>query len=143
MAFDENKTQQNEVIDAEPVYEEKAKARKSANGEKARIIQEYVPGKQVTMAHVIANPDRSLYKKLGLADERGALGIFTITPGEAAIIASDVATKAANVSICFVDRFNGALVITGDVAAVNAAMTEVISVLSTILGFTPAIITRT
>ena len=28
---------------------------------KQRIIQEYVPGKQITMAHVIANPDASLY----------------------------------------------------------------------------------
>ena len=28
--------------------------------EKQRIIQEFVPGKQVTLAHVIANPDSSL-----------------------------------------------------------------------------------
>ena len=27
--------------------------------EKQRIIQEFVPGKQVTLAHVIANPDSS------------------------------------------------------------------------------------
>ena len=33
---------------------------------KERIIQEFVPGKQVTLAHVIANPDRNLYGKLGL-----------------------------------------------------------------------------
>lgn len=32
---------------------------------KQRIIQEFVPGKQVTMAHLIANPDDDLYKKLG------------------------------------------------------------------------------
>ena len=31
--------------------------------EKQRIIQEFVPGKQVTLAHVIANPDPDLYKK--------------------------------------------------------------------------------
>ena len=36
------------------------------NGEKTRIIQELVPGKQVTIAHIIANPDEILYKKLGL-----------------------------------------------------------------------------
>ena len=35
--------------------------------EKQRIIQEFVPGKQVTLAHVIANPDSSLYKKLGVS----------------------------------------------------------------------------
>jgi len=31
-----------------------------------RMIQEYVPGKQVTLAHLIANPGKDLYKKLGL-----------------------------------------------------------------------------
>ena len=33
--------------------------------EKQRIIQEFVPGKQVTLAHLIANPEPDLYKKLG------------------------------------------------------------------------------
>ena len=36
------------------------------NENKQRIIQELVPGKQITLAHVIANPDKILYKKLGL-----------------------------------------------------------------------------
>lgn len=27
-----------------------------------RMIQEYVPGKQVTLAHVIANPGKDLFK---------------------------------------------------------------------------------
>ena len=92
--------------------------------EKKRIIQEFVPGKQVTLAHVIANPTEDLYLKLGLIDASGAIGIFTITPSEAAMIAADVATKSANVSIGFVDRFNGSLVITGDVAAVQSALTD-------------------
>ena len=47
--------------------------------EKKRIIQEFVPGKQVTLAHVIANPTEDLYLKLGLIDASGAIGIFTIT----------------------------------------------------------------
>ena len=65
---------------------------------KQRIIQEFVPGKQVTMAHLIANPDGDIYKKLGVVgDVRGALGILTITPSEAAIIGADVAVKAAAV----------------------------------------------
>ena len=34
------------------------------NDGKARIIQELVPGKQITLAHVIANPDPVLYQKL-------------------------------------------------------------------------------
>lgn len=31
-----------------------------------RIVQELVPGKQITLAHIIANPDDILYQKLGL-----------------------------------------------------------------------------
>ena len=34
--------------------------------QKTRIIQELVPGKQITLAHIIANPDKILYRKLGL-----------------------------------------------------------------------------
>lgn len=111
---------------------------------KQRIIQEFVPGKQVTLAHLIANPDTSLYKKLGvIGDHNGALGIMTITPSEAAIIGADVATKAANVEVVFVDRFNGSLVIGGDVASVEAALKDVLNVLENVLHFTPATITRT
>ena len=29
--------------------------------EKQRIIQEFVPGKQITLAHVIAGPDPAIY----------------------------------------------------------------------------------
>ena len=111
---------------------------------KQRIIQEFVPGKQVTLAHLIANPDPSIYKKLGvITDHTGALGIMTITPSEGAIIGADVATKAANVEVVFVDRFNGSLVIGGDVASVEAALKDVLNVLENTLHFTPTTITRT
>ena len=60
--------------------------------EKKRIIQEFVPGKKVTLAHVIATFTVVLYLKLGLIDASGAIGSFTITPSEAAMIAADVAT---------------------------------------------------
>jgi ethanolamine utilization protein EutS len=111
--------------------------------EKQRIIQEFVPGKQVTLAHVIANPGKDLYKKLGAVDARpGALGIMTITPSEGAIIGADVATKAAEVSLVFVDRFSGSLVISGDVSSVEAGVREVLNVLSNTLHFTPTEITR-
>ena len=113
--------------------------------EKQRVIQEFVPGKQVTMAHLIANPLPDLYKKLGVIGKpEGALGIMTITPSEAAIIGADVASKAADVEVVFVDRFNGSLVICGDVASTEAAVRDVLSVLKNILGFTIATeITRT
>ena len=112
--------------------------------QKQRIIQEIVPGKQVTMAHLIANPNPDLYKKLGvIGNPQGAIGILTITPHEAAIIGADVATKAASVDILFVDRFNGSLVINGTVADVEAAMKDVLNVLENLLHFAPAVITKT
>ena len=37
--------------------------------DKSRIIQEYVPGKQITLAHMVTRPKASVYKKLGLPDE--------------------------------------------------------------------------
>ena len=109
---------------------------------KERIIQEFVPGKQVTLAHVIPPPVQDLYGKMGLIDAKGAIGIFTITPSEAAIIAADVASKAADIQIGFVDRFNGSLIITGDVAGVEAALHDVMSVLCDQMGFASAPITR-
>ena len=112
--------------------------------QKQRIIQEIVPGKQVTMAHLIANPNPDLYKKLGvIGNPQGVIGILTITPHEAAIIGADVATKAASVDIIFVDRFNGSLVINGTVADVEAAMKDVLNVLENLLHFAPAVITKT
>ena len=113
--------------------------------EKQRVIQEFVPGKQVTMAHLIANPMPGLYKKLGvIGNPSGALGIMTITPSEAAIIGADVASKAANVEVVFVDRFNGSLVVSGDVASVEAALKDGLNVLHEVLGFALATeITRT
>ena len=111
--------------------------------EKQIVIQEYVPGKQVTLAHLIANPNKDLYKKLGLTSEhKDALGILTITPSEASIIAADVATKSADVSIGFVDRFSGSVVIVGDVGSVESALTEVIKVLTSVLNFSECKITR-
>ena len=67
--------------------------------EKMRIVQELVPGKQVTLAHIIASPDPILYVKLGLVAEDvqkyGAIGILTVTPAETAVIAADIALKAS------------------------------------------------
>lgn len=110
---------------------------------KTRIIQEFVPGKQVTIAHVIANPDEALYAKLGLRGElRGAVGVLTITPAEAAIIAADVATKASSVQVGFIDRFSGSLLLVGTLADVESAVRAVVETLRDILGFTPAEVTR-
>ena len=111
---------------------------------KQRIIQEYLPRKQVTLAHIIANPNEDIYKKLGLiVDKKDAIGILTITPSEASIIAADVATKASGVSLGFIDRFSGSLVVTGDISSVESALNEVLDVLGNILNFSSTKITRT
>lgn len=81
-------------------------------------------GKQVTLAHLIANPGKDLFKKLGLQDAVSAIGILTITPSEASIIACDIATKSGAVEIGFLDRFTGAVVLTGDVSAVEYALSR-------------------
>jgi len=111
--------------------------------EKQRMIQEYVPGKQLTLAHLIANPQGAICQSLGLDEKTtGALGILTITPGEAAIIAADVATKAADIEIGFLDRFGGAVVLVGDVASVEAAISDVLEMFQTVLHFATTEMTR-
>ena len=40
----------------------------------SRVIEESVPGKQVTIAHVIASPVTDVYECLGI-DPLGAIGI--------------------------------------------------------------------
>ncbi|EOL2210728.1 ethanolamine utilization microcompartment protein EutS [Escherichia coli] len=114
--------------------------------DKERIIQEFVPGKQVTLAHLIAHPGEELAhliahpgeelaKKIGVPDA-GAIGIMTLTPGETAMIAGDLALKAADVHIGFLDRFSGALVIYGSVGAVEEALSQTVSGLGRLLNYT-------
>ncbi len=115
--------------------------------EKARIVQELVPGKQVTIAHLIANPDRALYEKLGMDTgaeyPKSAIGIVTISPAEAAIIAADIAVKAAGVELGFVDRFNGTLIVTGTVSETEAALRAILDYTDTKMGFEACDITKT
>lgn len=110
-------------------------------GEKQRVIQEYVPGKQVTMAHIIPNPQGDIHERLGITSQ-GAIGIMTITPSEAAIIAADAASKAGDIEVGFLDRFTGSLVITGDVSSVEAAIQAAVNTLVTILGFSSTEVTK-
>ena len=110
---------------------------------KQRMIQEYVPGRQVTLAHVIANPQDELARKVGLTNEKvDAIGILTITPGEAAIIAGDLATKSAAIEIGFVDRFSGSVILNGDVSSVEAAISDIVDCLKNVLRFSVTEITR-
>ena len=112
-----------------------------------RIIQEYVPGCQLTLAHIIASPDPILYKKLGLDPridyEKAAIGVTTVTPSETAIIMADVALKASGITLGFVDRFSGSLIFTGTVSEVQASMEAVMDYLRDKMQYTVCTITKT
>ena len=113
----------------------------SNDGGKQRIIQEFVPGRQITLLHVIAQPVDDVYDKLGVPHD-GAVGILTITPGESAIIAVDIATKAGEVRIGFLDRFTGALTVTGDVESVISSLKGISEYFENVLGYTPSPLTK-
>ena len=119
----------------------------SDKSEKQRIIQELVPGKQITLAHIIASPDKTLYRKLGLDPREdyahAAIGMITLSPAETAIIAADLATKYSGADIGFVDRFSGTLLITGTVSDVESAFTAVLDYCRDKLGFTVCPLSKT
>ena len=112
-----------------------------------RIIQEYVPGRQITLAHIIASPDPILYEKLGLDPrldyQKSAIGITTVTPSETAIILADVAMKSSGVSLGFVDRFSGSLIVTGSVSQVEEGLEAVLRYVRETLGYDVCGITKT
>ena len=114
---------------------------------KQRIIQELVPGKQITLAHIIANPDNILYRKLGLDPaieySKTAIGIVTMSPAETAIIAGDIAIKSSGVELGFVDRFSGTLIVTGSISDVLASLNALVDYCRDTLGFTVCPITKT
>lgn len=118
-----------------------------SNENKTRIIQESVPGKQITLAHIIANPDELLYRKLGLDPSldysEKAIGIMTLCPSETAIIAADLCMKASGARMGFVDRFSGTVIITGSVSQVEASLRAVIDYCTYKLKFTVCDITKT
>ena len=124
-----------------------------------RIVQELVPGKEITIAHLIASPDITLYEKLGLDPRveysKSAIGVLTISPAETAIIAGDIAIKAAGIELGFVDRFSGTLIVTGTISEsgtlivtgtiseTEAAIRAVLEYVKDKMGFSVCEITRT
>ncbi len=114
---------------------------------KMRLIQETVPGKQLTLAHIIANPDSVIYKKLGLDPKvdyaHAAIGIVTVCPSETTIICADIAIKSSGVELSFVDRFSGTLIFTGTVSQVEAAMEALCRYCKNTLGYVVCNITKT
>ena len=119
----------------------------TTNNEKLRIVQELVPGKQITLAHVIANPDQILYRKLGLNPEvdysKNAIGIVCMTPAESAIVMADIAIKSSGAELGFVDRFSGTLILLGTVSEVSESIEAVLNYAAETLKFTVCNLTKT
>ena len=114
---------------------------------KLRIVQELVPGKQITIAHIIANPDKILYQKLGLNPavdySKSAIGIVCMSPAETAIIAGDIALKASAAEVGFVDRFSGTLILLGTVSEVTSSLEAILAYAREMLQFVTCQITKT
>ena len=103
-------------------------------GKKLRMTRVRVHGKSIDFAHVFTPSDPSVYQNLALhigvhegEDHTGeSIGIIRITPWEAIVVATDVAVKAADVEVGFMDRFSGALIILGGLSQVLTAIEEVV-----------------
>ena len=115
--------------------------------ENMRIVQDLVPGKQITLCHIIANPDDVLYTKLGLDPKtdytRSAIGVLTVSPAESAVITADIAIKSSGADIGFVDRFTGTLIITGSVSSDESAFAAIREYFTQKLSYVCCDITRT
>ena len=103
-------------------------------GRKLRLTRVRVPGKSIDFAHVFTPSDLVVYKNLALnigvhegEDHTGeTIGIIRMTPWEAVVVATDVAVKAADIEVGFMDRFGGALIILGGFSQVLTAIEEVV-----------------
>ena len=103
-------------------------------GKKLRLTRVRVPGKSLDFAHVFTPSDGSVYENLALhigvhagEDHTGeAIGMIRLTPWETVIAAADIAVKAADIQIGFMDRFCGSLIITGGLSQVQTAVKEVV-----------------
>ena len=100
----------------------------------------FVPG-----GGVFCLPNRFL-QKLGLnpAIDYGAaaIGIMNMTPPESAVIAADIAVKSGDVYLGFADRFTGTVIITGELADVTSALTEIVNYFRDELGYVVCRITK-
>ena len=71
-----------------------------------------------------------------------AIGIMNMTPPESAVIAADIAVKSGDVYLGFADRFTGTVIITGELADVTSALTEIVNYFRDELGYVVCRITK-
>ena len=103
-------------------------------GKRLRMTRVRVPAKEVCLAHVINPSEECIYQNLALhigvhegEDHTGeAIGMVRLTPWEAVVAAADVAMKSANVQLCFMDRFCGSLIVSGNLTEVQTAVETVV-----------------
>ncbi len=103
-------------------------------GKRLRMTRLRVPAKEVCLAHILNPSDERIYHNLALhigvhegEDHTGeAIGLIRFTPWEAVVVAADVAMKSANVQLCFMDRFCGSLILSGNLTEVQTAVESVV-----------------
>ncbi|MCF0134552.1 MAG: BMC domain-containing protein [Blautia sp.] len=112
-------------------------------GKRLRMTRVRVPGKEVCLAQIITPSDPCIYQNLGLhigvhegEDHTGeTIGMIRFTPWEAVVAAADIAMKAADVQVGFMDRFCGSLILLGGLTQVQTAVEEVVRYFGEELGF--------
>ena len=103
-------------------------------GKRLRMTRLRVPAKEVCLAHILNPSDERIYHNLALhigvhegEDHTGeAIGLIRFTPWEAVVVAADVAMKSADVQLCFMDRFCGSLILSGNLTEVQTAVESVV-----------------
>ncbi|MCO7124447.1 BMC domain-containing protein [Sporolactobacillus shoreicorticis] len=105
-------------------------------------LEVLVPGKQITLAQIIGKPNPEVYAKLGLSEKFDSIGVMKLTPKESAIIAGDLALKYGRVEIAAINRLKGTLLLTGKNESVVYAVSHILRVFQTVLGFEVPEITR-
>jgi len=117
---------------------------------KLRITRVRIPGKEMDVAHIIGTSDRAVYRNLALnigahegeCHDGESIGLIQLTPWESVVIAADIATKAADVQVGFMDRFCGSLILLGELSQIRTAVTETRRVFRDELDFSVCEITQ-
>lgn len=108
-----------------------------------RIIQEHVPGKEMTLVHLIANLEPEVARLLAHSGQGNTIGIITISPGEAAIIVADLSLKSGSIQIQQLNPDCGSVVIKGDLSSVEFALNNVRDIMGRVMNFAVCPLTRT
>lgn len=120
------------------------------SGESLRMVRVRVPGREISLAHIIGVTQASVYQNLGLhigvhegEDHTGdSIGLLCFTPWESTVAAADMAVKSGDVEIGFMDRFCGSLILTGQQAEVRSSIQGILHFFRDELGYTVCEITE-